>query len=494
MIGKNFKGFEIVKLLGKGGTGDVYLAQQQPLGRLVALKITPTSHPTLKLDPQKPLGEAKILAVLQHPNIVSIYDVGQEEDFHYIAIEYIPKGSLKQKVDHKNLSEVQAWAIALQICQALQAALQQGIVHNDIKPENILMVRGDFIKLTDFGISEVLANKRESEVILGTPGYISPEKYQGDSADFRADIYSLGATMYYVLTGEHVFVGESPEDIQQKHQNSLIKPPAMHNAAISYTSSIILGKMLQKNAQDRYQSYGDLMVDIRCLLEMKSAKFATKRNAYSIFLDAQNYVSNKKLKISQKLRVFTETMLYQLDLDDDLDIVIVGEWPVEHIRKTFHHFSRVHFMGSIVELTLYLQKRKAIVILDCDYLENKTIEFCSVMVNNYPQSFLQLLTKNISGKLQDNLQVVPYEDLAEKLNQLVTTQTLSTAAQVDIEMVLSLAQSKYWTFAIEIYNEKLLAKVFIENGHIVKIDSNEAIAMDALTKKDNTWKISRHLI
>ncbi|BBM83899.1 serine/threonine protein kinase [Candidatus Uabimicrobium amorphum] len=494
MIGKNFKGFEIVKLLGKGGTGDVYLAKQQPLGRLVALKVTPTSHPTLKLDPQKPLGEAKILAALQHPNIVSIYDVGQEEDFHYIAIEYISKGSLKQKVDHDGLSEMQAWAIALQICQALQAALQEGIVHNDIKPENILMVRGDFIKLTDFGISEVLANKRESEVILGTPGYISPEKYTGESADFRADIYSLGVTMYYILTGEHVFVGESPEDIQQKHQNSLIKPPTMHNPSVSYTSSIILGKMLQKNPEDRYQSYGDLMLDIRCLLEMKSAKFATKNAAYNIFLDARNHVSNKKMKISQKLKVFTESMLHQLDLDDDTDIVIVGEWPVEHIRKTFYHFSRVHFMGSIAELKLYLERRKAIVILDCDYLENKTVEFCSVMANNHPQSFSLLLTKNISGKLQDCIQVVPYEDLSEKLNQLVTTQTLSTAVQVDVDMVLSLAQSKYWTFAIEIYNDSLLAKVFIENGHIAKIDSEQTIAMDALTKKGNTWKISGHLI
>ncbi|WP_372368455.1 serine/threonine-protein kinase [Candidatus Uabimicrobium sp. HlEnr_7] len=496
MIGKNFKGFEIIKLLGKGGTGDVYLARQQPLGRLVALKITPKSHPTLVLDSAKPLGEAKILATLQHPNIVSIYDVGQEDDFHYIAIEYVQKGSLKQEIERSVLPEMQAWTIALQICQGLQVALQEGIVHNDIKPENILMTRNDFIKLTDFGISEVLAHKRESEVILGTPGYISPEKYHGDGGDFRSDIYSLGNTVYYILTGKYVFVGQSPEDIQQKHEESLIKPPAMHNNSVGYTSSIILSKMLQKDPDKRYQSYGDLMVDIRSLLEMKPAKFATKQDANVIYTDVKNYVSNKKMKISQKLRVFTETMLHQLDLEEDTDIVILGEWPIDHIRKTFYHFSRVHFMGSIAELNLYLKKRKAVVVLDCDYLEHKTIEFCSIMANSHKENYLLLLMKNIPEKLNEDSRTVSYEDFTENLNQLLTTKALPDATQIDINLVLSLAQGKYWTFAIEIFNDVLSAKVLVENGHIAKIKTanNETIAMDTLTAKGNSWKLCGNLL
>ena len=218
-------------------------------------------------------------------------------------------------------------------------------------------------------------------------------------------------------------------------------------------------------------------------------------DAKKVYLDAKTYVVNKKMKISQKLRVFTENMLYQLDLEDDTDIIILGEWPTEQIRKTFHHFSRVHFMGSVVELDIYLQRRKSIVVLDCDYLEQKTIELCSIMANDHPQNYLLLLMNNVPQKLISNEQIVTFDDFTEKINRLLTSQQLPLAHKMGVEMILSLAQAKYWTFALEIFQTTPLAKVFIENGHIAKIipHNSKNVAMEALTSQQNTWKTCDHI-
>src|ERR1043165_1053827 len=207
-IAKHFTQLEILSLLGQGGMGFVYKAHQKDLERIVALKILP---PSVGDDPafaQRFAGEAKALAKLNHPGIVTIYEFGKTNGLFYFLMEFVDGVNLRQLLANGRISSREALAIVPQICDALQYAHDQGIVHRDIKPENILLDRKGRVKVADFGLARLMgpvsdARLTQSQHIMGTPHYMAPEQFEKPLAvDHRADIYSLGVVLYEMLTGD----------------------------------------------------------------------------------------------------------------------------------------------------------------------------------------------------------------------------------------------------------------------------------------------------
>jgi serine/threonine protein kinase len=206
-LGGTFHGLEILELLGAGGMGVVYKARQIRLERIVALKVL---SPQLSRDPEfvaRFNREAKVMAALSHPGIVQIFDFGQEADLCFLVMEYIDGLSLRQLMKDRKLAPEEALKIVPRICEALEYAHSKGVIHRDIKPENILLDRDGRVRIADFGLARVMAREGAarftvSNVVMGTPGYMAPEQYQSMSVDHRADIYSLGAVFYEMLTGQ----------------------------------------------------------------------------------------------------------------------------------------------------------------------------------------------------------------------------------------------------------------------------------------------------
>ena len=206
-LGGTFHGLEIVELLGAGGMGVVYKARQIGLDRLVALKVL---SPQLSSDPgfiARFNREAKAMAALSHPGIVQVFDFGREADLCFLVMELVDGLSLRPLMKDRRLAPEEALKIVPKICEALEYAHSKGVIHRDIKPENILLDKEGRVKIADFGLARVMEGEgasrmTRSHVVMGTPGYMAPEQYQSMSVDHRADIYSLGAVLYEMLTGQ----------------------------------------------------------------------------------------------------------------------------------------------------------------------------------------------------------------------------------------------------------------------------------------------------
>jgi predicted Ser/Thr protein kinase len=207
-LGGTFHGLEVVELLGAGGMGVVYKARQPGLDRFVALKVL---SPKLTSDPEfvaRFNREAKAMAALSHSSIVQVFDFGQEADLCFLVMEFVDGVSLRHLMKDRHLAPEQALRVVPRICEALEYAHSKGVIHRDIKPENILLDRDGRVKIADFGLARMLSGDAGgspltvSRVVMGTPGYMAPEQYQSMRVDHRADIYSLGAVFYEMLTGE----------------------------------------------------------------------------------------------------------------------------------------------------------------------------------------------------------------------------------------------------------------------------------------------------
>jgi len=208
-VGKCLPQFEILELLGRGGMGVVYKARQKQLDRLVALKILPPSEAHAADFVARFTREARSLAKLSHPNIVTVYDFGESGGLYYFIMEYVDGANLRQMMQAKQLTAQQALAIVPKICDALQFAHEEGVMHRDIKPENILLDKKGRVKIADFGLAKLLRREQADHTLtmsgmtLGTPRYMAPEQMdKPESVDHRADIYSLGVVFYEMLTGE----------------------------------------------------------------------------------------------------------------------------------------------------------------------------------------------------------------------------------------------------------------------------------------------------
>jgi beta-lactam-binding protein with PASTA domain/predicted Ser/Thr protein kinase len=276
--------YRIVRKLGAGGMADVYLAEDQELGRRVAIKILNGRHANDDQFIERFRREAKNAAALNHPNIVSIYDRGEAEDTYYIAMEYLDGRSLKELIVGHGPAPINvAIEYARQILSALRFAHRHGIVHRDIKPHNVLVDREGRVKVTDFGIARAgTSQMTETGSIVGTAQYLSPEQARGGEIDQRSDLYSLGIVLYELLTGRTPFEGDTPVEIAMKHLSAPPQPPSELRKDIPRELDMVVMRALAKDPEDRYQSADEMEADLERVARGAPVAAATVESATQV--------------------------------------------------------------------------------------------------------------------------------------------------------------------------------------------------------------------
>ena len=256
--------YRIMRKLGSGGMADVYLAEDEELGRRVAIKILNDKYAPDEQFVERFRREAKNAAGLSHPNIVSIYDRGEAEGTYYIAMEYLDGRSLKELVVARGpLPIADAIAATRQVLAALRFAHRKGVVHRDIKPHNVMADADGRLKVTDFGIARAgVSQMTEAGSIIGTAQYLSPEQARGASVDQRSDLYSMGIVLYEMLTGEVPFTGESPVEIAMKHLSDTPRPPSLLRPDIPPDLDMVVLRALAKNPDDRFQTAEEMDAEL----------------------------------------------------------------------------------------------------------------------------------------------------------------------------------------------------------------------------------------
>ena len=259
--------YEIIAKIGSGGMADVYKAKDHVLNRLVAIKVLKQEYSTDATFVKKFRVEAQSAAGLSHPNIVSVYDVGEDDGVYFIVMELVQGITLKNYIDMKGKLDIrEALNISVQIASGLSAAHENRIIHRDIKPQNIIMSRYGKVKVTDFGIAKVADSTTVTTTAAGTVHYISPEQARGGYSDERSDIYSLGITMYEMVTGRVPFEGETNVAVALMHIQSEITPPRQLEPSIPVSFEKIILKCTQKKPERRYASARELIADLRKVL------------------------------------------------------------------------------------------------------------------------------------------------------------------------------------------------------------------------------------
>lgn len=258
--------YEIIEEVGRGGMAIVYLAKCLVLNRYVAIKVLRPEYREDEEFIKRFKIEAQSAGNLSHQNIVSVYDVGNENDIEYIVMEYVEGITLKQYLSAKGvLPEKEAVDFASQICSGLEYAHKKGIIHKDIKPENILITKEGILKITDFGIAKALnqGTITTGGMAMGSVHYFSPEQARGSFVDAKTDIYSLGVILYEMATGRRPFDGNSAISVAMQHIESEPVRPAIINPAISPSLDAVILKAMRKDTYERYQSATQMLIDLK---------------------------------------------------------------------------------------------------------------------------------------------------------------------------------------------------------------------------------------
>jgi serine/threonine-protein kinase len=266
--GQQIPGYQLLTKLGSGAMATVYKARQLSLDRLVAIKVLPPRYSENSEYVERFYSEGRAAAKLNHPNIVQAIDVGEANGVHYFAMEFVEGHTLYDELAKgKVFGEEEALRIILQIAKALAHAHERGLIHRDVKPKNIMMTREGVVKLADMGLARLAADEQAAQAeagrAFGTPYYISPEQIRGElNIDFRADIYSLGATLYHLVTGQVPFDATTPAAVMHRHLKDHLVPPDHLNTSLSAGLGEVVEKMMAKRPQDRYASTHDLIQDL----------------------------------------------------------------------------------------------------------------------------------------------------------------------------------------------------------------------------------------
>ena len=257
--------YEILEVVGSGGMAVVYKAKCKLLGRYVAVKMLREELQNDKEFVERFKAEARSAASLNHPNVVSVFDVGTDGDREYFVMEYIEGITLKEIIDAKNLSWKAACSYAVQIAGAIDHAHKKSIVHRDIKPHNIMITKDNVVKVTDFGIARAVTSSTivRAGNVIGSVHYFSPEQACGGAVDFKSDIYSMGVVLYEMLTGKVPFDAENPVAIAKMHVDNEVTPPISLNADIPEAVNDIVLKAMAKQPSKRYQTPAAMAADLK---------------------------------------------------------------------------------------------------------------------------------------------------------------------------------------------------------------------------------------
>ena len=281
--GRQIPGYRILSKIGSGAMATVFKAQQLSLDRIVAIKVLPRRLSENAEYVERFYREGRAAAKLNHANIVQAFDVGEAGGYHYFVMEYVEGHTLYDELSPEEaLSEDRALQVTIQTARALEHAHNQGLIHRDVKPKNIMITSDGRAKLADMGLARLATDEAVAQAeagrAFGTPYYISPEQIRGEvDIDFRADIYSLGATLYHALTGRVPFDASTPAGVMHKHLKQPLIPPDHINTELSVGIGEIVEVMMAKERSHRYSSTTDVLVDLEAVAAGQPPLMARKR-------------------------------------------------------------------------------------------------------------------------------------------------------------------------------------------------------------------------
>ena len=314
------KRYEILGRVGSGGMADVYKGKDHKLNRFVAIKVLKSDYRTDEVFIRKFLSEAQAAAGLMHPNVVNVYDVGQDRGLYYMVMELVEGITLKDYIEKKGkLSPKETVSISIQMVTGLQAAHNQHIVHRDIKPQNIIISKDGKVKVTDFGIARATTSTQTiSTSVMGSVHYTSPEQARGGVVDQKSDIYSIGITMYEMVTGHVPFDGDSTVTVALKHLQEEITSPAEEVPDLPYSLECIIMKCTQKNPAMRYHDCASLLLDLKRSLVDPDGDFVVIGNKGNVD-DRTVVMSTEEINEVQRRRYPNDDDDYDDDEDYDRD-------------------------------------------------------------------------------------------------------------------------------------------------------------------------------
>ena len=266
--------YEILELIGSGGMADVYKAKCHKLNRFVAIKVLKPEFSSDSGFVQKFKAEAQAAAGLMHPNIVNVYDVGEENRMYYFVMELVEGITLKHYIEKKiTLTAKEAVSIAIQVSMGIEAAHNNGIIHRDIKPQNIIISKEGKVKVADFGIAKAATSNTVTSHAMGSVHYTSPEQARGGYSDAKSDIYSIGITLFEMITGHVPFDGETTVAVAIKHIQEEMPSPRVYVPDVPISVEQIIAKCCQKNPDRRYANVGQLIRDLKHSLTNPDEEF-----------------------------------------------------------------------------------------------------------------------------------------------------------------------------------------------------------------------------
>lgn len=360
--------YPVIRELGSGATSRVYLGTDPFSGRAVAIKVvqgeSSDDSEFRRRVHRAYLTEAALAGKLTHPHVVTIYDAVNDPDQSYIVMEYVPGGTLEQYCDFDTLLPVERLVtLVFKASLALAYAQQQGIIHCDIKPGNLLLAENDEIKISDFGAAHYLSAEHTYLSGVGSPTYMSPEQVQDKRLNHQTDIYSLGVVLYHLLTGKRPFQGTNRESLMYQIVHHEPVPPSVHRPAISPALDAIVLRALAKSREERYTEWRDFANDLAQLFRhlqvpdqdlSDAEKFSTLRQMafFATFGDVEIW---ETLRISQWHRVASgATVVREGEADDGFFILAAGELFVSRSGVALDTLGRGHCFGKI----LYFEKAR----------------------------------------------------------------------------------------------------------------------------------------
>src|SRR5437867_8230137 len=292
IVGKQIGHYQVVSRIGRGGMGEVFLAQDASLGRKVALKLLRSDFTRIEERLRRFQQEARAASALNHPNILTIHEIGHDGSLHFMATEYVEGETLRQHLSRARITVGQTLDVAVQVASALAAAHQAGIIHRDIKPENIMLRTDGNVKVLDFGLAKLTEPKTIDTaaptlpqvetapgVVMGTFSYMSPEQARGLAVDARTDIWSLGVMIYEMAAGRQPFEGETASDVMSLILQKEPPPLAYSWPEVPGELERIVRKALRKDKEERYQTIKDLLIDLRNLRKELELSAEMERSA-----------------------------------------------------------------------------------------------------------------------------------------------------------------------------------------------------------------------
>lgn len=420
MIGETLGGrYKILDRVGGGGMALVYKGQDLLLNRYVAIKILRQQYVHDEEFIRRFRREAQSAASLSHPNVVSIYDVGQEDEIHYIVMEYIEGNTLNELIKEKAPLQVEeAIHIASQICEALDHAHQNGIIHRDIKPHNILLGRNGRVKVTDFGIARAATASTITQTgsVVGSVHYFSPEHAKGAQAGEMSDLYSLGIVLYQMLTAKLPFLGESPISVALKHLQEDVEAPRAVNPLIPQSVENLIMKSMRKKPEERYQTAKEMLHDLEtCLLPERrnEAKFES--------WPSDDDDENTRIVPAIRPRQYANASTYRDEEDDDDDDYDYEEEPRKRpwIKPVLWIIFLLILLGGMLMLYKYIEGKFRIENAVVPNLEGKMVTEAEELLR--AKNLMPKIIEETSEELKDQvLKQYPEPDIEVRVNSEVT--------------------------------------------------------------------------